>query len=85
MLPNGWTAESPAARDLLTVGELRSWHALAIMCAYCTHTGQVRAAWLQQRWPAGRRLIDLEGRMRCHRCGRRGGHGWVVLRLPRNS
>jgi hypothetical protein len=76
--------DMPAARERLTLRDLRQWHVLAIMCRHCAHSGQVSSAWLRQRWPAERRLRDLEARMRCGRCGQLGGHGWVVLRLPRN-
>jgi Zn ribbon nucleic-acid-binding protein len=77
--------DMPAARDRLTLEDLGPWHVLAVMCTHCSHTGQVAPASLRRHFRANQRIQDLEPRMRCTRCGRRGEHGWVVLRLPRNT
>lgn len=76
-------ANWPAPRDQIKLGDLCSWHLLAVMCGGCGHAVELIPNRLRLRCSDYDRIQDIEPRMRCSRCKRRGGHGWTILKLPR--
>lgn len=63
--------------------DLRVWHEVEATCLNCRHRAVIDHARLTQGQPNYARLVDLEMKLRCRRCGRRGGHTITVLR-PRD-
>ena len=73
----------PEPRDRLTLGDLRPWHLLAVMCGGCGRTQELLPNRLRLRRADRVRIADLALSLRCTRCRRLGGHAWTVLKLPR--
>jgi hypothetical protein len=62
----------------LRLGDLRNWHLLTAVCSACRHRRQVRLWRLKARHPDYVRLVDVERRLRCMRCGHRGDNTVLV-------
>ena len=64
--------------------DLRAWHLVEAACPYCRRRAAIDHARLTQGRPNSMRLAALEARLRCRRCGRRGGHTLSVSLRPRD-
>jgi DNA-directed RNA polymerase subunit RPC12/RpoP len=76
-------------RYAIRLGDLRHWHVVTVTCPACGHKGRLDAAVLGRSRP-GRppppghtRLMDLERRLRCRRCGNRDDNRILVTLAPR--
>jgi ribosomal protein L37E len=76
-------------RYAIRLGDLRHWHVVTVTCPACGHKGRLDAATLGRTRP-GRpslpdhtRLMDLERRLRCRRCGNRDDNRILVTLAPR--
>ena len=58
--------------------DLRNWHLLTAVCGACRHQAWLRLWQLTAGQPAHARLIDIEARLRCQRCGNRAGNRVLV-------
>ncbi len=69
----------------LTLGRLRDWHVMRAFCVRCPHVGYVHPLELRRSSYAEHvRLVDLEAKLRCTRCGNHEGNRWETCRLPRD-
>ena len=64
--------------------DLRVWHEVEAACRSCRHRAVIDHASLTYGRPNHARLVDLEMKLRCRRCGRRGGHTLTVSLRPRD-
>jgi ribosomal protein L37E len=71
-------------RYAVRLRDLRAWHLVRVRCAGCGHEGTVGRGMLLDRFPDWTRLIDLEPRFRCRRCGQR-GDGRFSVRVARRD
>ncbi|HEY3910154.1 MAG TPA: hypothetical protein VGM07_09705 [Stellaceae bacterium] len=62
--------------------DLRAWHVVEAACDSCRHRAVIDHASLTRGRRSSTRLADLEMRLRCQRCGRRGGHTLTVSLRP---
>lgn len=60
-------------RYAFRVEDLRVWHEVEAACPNCRHHAVIDHASLTRGRPNHMRLVDLEMKLRCRRCGRRGG------------
>ena len=65
-------------RYAVRLQDLRNWHILTAVCGMCRHRTQMRLWQLTAGQPAHARLIDIEARLRCQRCGNRAGNRVLV-------
>ena len=71
-------------RYAFRLDDLRAWHVVEAACDSCRHRATLDHASLTRGRPSSMRLTDLETRLRCQRCGRRGGHTLTVSLRPRS-
>jgi hypothetical protein len=64
--------------------DLRAWHVVEAACGGCPHRAVIQHARLSHGRPGSTRLADLEMKLCCRRCGRRGGHTLSVSLRPRD-
>jgi hypothetical protein len=65
--------------------DLRAWHVVLVRCGISRHQTVLAPAALAKRRPGYTRLVDLEGRLRCLKCGAR-GRAWLLVELrPREN
>lgn len=64
--------------------DLRTWHVVEAMCGGCRHRAVLDHTSLTHGRPNSMRLADLETKLRCRRCGRRGGHALTISLRPRD-
>ncbi len=64
--------------------DLRAWHLIEATCPVCRHRAIIDHKRLSYGRPNYTRLIDLEEKLRCRRCGHRGGHTLTVTLRPRD-
>jgi C4-type Zn-finger protein len=64
--------------------DLRRWHIVEAACPICRHRAVIDHAYLTNGRPNHTRLVDLETRLRCKRCGHRGGHALAVRMRKRD-
>jgi hypothetical protein len=64
--------------------DLRQWHIVEAVCLACRRRETIPQARLRRSAAAGDRLADLERRLRCRTCGRR-GHRLTIRMAPRNT
>jgi hypothetical protein len=64
--------------------DLRAWHVVRVSCGSCRHKAEIAPAVLTRSWPGYTRLVDLEGRLRCRKCGARGRASLEVELRPRD-
>jgi hypothetical protein len=64
--------------------DLRSWHVVEAVCIRCSHRAVIDHARLTQGRPSSVLLNDLENKLRCLRCGQRGGHTFTIGFRPRD-
>lgn len=76
--------ETLGPRYAVRLGELRQWHILRATCVRCRHVGIVEPTRLRCRWSEHTRLIELERKLRCTKCGNCIENGLQVARLLRN-
>ena len=62
--------------------DLRNWHVVTAVCVRCRHRSVIEHRALKRGRPGYTRLTDLEHRLRCQRCGARGGHDLTVAARP---
>jgi hypothetical protein len=48
---------------------LRVWHVIRVRCRTCRHMAEIAPATLSRGRPGFTRLVDLEGQLRCRKCG----------------
>lgn len=60
------------------MGELTYHHHLRVDCVRCGHSGIVLAAYLQRRIKAQERIVAIEERLKCTRCGEKGWAQWKI-------
>jgi hypothetical protein len=71
-------------RYAFRVEDLRAWHVVEAACGGCRHRAVIEHASVSRGRPGSTRLADLERKLRCRRCGRRGGHTLTVSLRPRD-
>jgi hypothetical protein len=71
-------------RYAFRLGDLRAWHVVETACCSCRHRAVIDHTSLTHGRPSSMRLADLETRLRCRRCGRRGGHTLTISLRPRD-
>ena len=71
-------------RYAVRLRDLQSWHVLKAVCPECRRATMLTPETLRGRWPAYTRLVDLEPKLRCRKCGNRDGNRFQVMKLPRN-
>jgi len=76
--------EKMPPRCAFRLDDLRTWHVVEAACAGCRHRAVIDHASLTRGRPGAMRLADLEMKLRCCRCGRRGGHSLAVSLRPRD-
>ena len=64
--------------------DLRAWHIVTAWCVGCGRTVVLAHETLWRGRPRHTRLVELERRLRCTRCGERGTHRLAVTLAPRN-
>ena len=64
--------------------DLRAWHVVEAACPHCRHRAAIDHAHLGRGHPPYTRLADLEMKLRCRLCGRRGGHALSLSLRPRD-
>jgi uncharacterized protein YbaR (Trm112 family) len=64
--------------------DLRRWHLVEAACPVCRHRAVIHHARLMNGRPNHTRLVDLEAKLWCQRCGHRGGHSLIVRMRPRD-
>lgn len=64
--------------------DLRAWHVVEAAWDSCRHRAVIEHASLTHGRTGSMRLADLETKLRCQRCGRRGGHTLTVSLRPRD-
>ena len=64
--------------------DLREWHVLIATCSRCRHAGSVPLARLRRGRSGAQRLVDLQARLCCRRCGNRVMNTLTVARRPRD-
>jgi hypothetical protein len=62
----------------------RSWHVVTAVCVRCRHRSVIEHRALKRGRPAYTGLVDLQRKLRCRRCGARGGHDLTVDARPRD-
>jgi rubredoxin len=77
---------SPARppRYAFRLEDLRAFHLVRADCRACGHKAIVPNAALTQGRPGYTRLVDLERRLRCRKCGTRGKTSLGVEFRPRD-
>lgn len=66
------------------VGDLCAWHKLQIKCFQCDSKAWLYPDKLKGRYPDYSKLIDLERKFRCTKCGNVHCNSWQVYQLPRD-
>lgn len=66
-----------------TFGNLAQWYKLGGKCGRCGHHGWVDRWALQQRYGKDKYIIQLQGALRCTKCGAKGSNTWVTGREKR--
>jgi hypothetical protein len=64
----------------IRLGDRRNWHRLTASCLVCGHRREMRMWQLRSRAPDTAKLMDVERRLRCMRCGNR-DQCFVVVEL----
>jgi len=64
--------------------DLRAWHVVEAACDSCRHRAVIDHRSLTEGQPSSMRLADFETRLRCRRCGHRGGHSLTISLRPRD-
>lgn len=72
-------------RFQIRLEDLRDWHAIEVTCFVCSHRGHLHSPWLRQHWSLNTRLVDLERKFVCGRCGNRTANTWQIVTLGRNA
>ncbi len=73
------------AHYVLTLGHLRDWHVLRVICGHCHRVGYIHPIELRRRHYADNMpLNELKPRFRCTKCGNKRGNSWETCRLPRD-
>lgn len=67
----------------VALSDLQGWHRIALGCFQCQHTATLYPGTLRRRFYPRTRIIDIERRFKCTRCGARGKADWSIVRLPR--
>lgn len=76
--------EDLGSRYEVRLSALREWHVIRIRCFNCERVGDVYPKTLRRQFPADTRLIDLQPKFRCRRCGNSELNLWKIYRLPRD-
>lgn len=63
----------------------RPWYVIEAACYRCNRTQVISVAALTRGRPPHTRLVDLESKLRCTRCDRRGDHVLTVIRGEKPS
>lgn len=66
------------------LGDLGRWHRLQAVCLSCRHSVLLEPEKLKRRFPSHTRVVELEAKLRCRKCGNRGGNSLKVGRLGRD-
>ncbi len=66
----------------LTFDRLEEWYDLGVRCSRCEREGWVDRHELAKRWP-GVVFISLVSRLRCRKCGNKGGGSFMIRKQPR--
>jgi hypothetical protein len=64
--------------------DLRAFHLVRVSCHACAHTATIAPAALQRGRPGYTKLMAVEGRLRCQKCGARGKATLEVVFRPRD-
>lgn len=76
--------EDLGARYEVRLSDLREWHVVRIKCNHCNRIGSLYPKSLKRRYPGHQRLLDLERKLRCNRCGNINGNTWKIYRISRD-
>jgi DNA-directed RNA polymerase subunit RPC12/RpoP len=59
-------------RYAVRLSDLRPYHILTAVCPVCSHKARKRLWQITAGLPSHTRLVDIDDRLRCMRCGPRG-------------
>lgn len=62
--------------------DLSSWALIGGRCARCEREGWIDRDWLEARYP-NVVIVDLAPKLRCRKCGSKGGNRWILGRPHR--
>ncbi len=77
-------AEGQPPRYAFRLEDLRQWHIIEAVCWQCNRTAVIRHDVLKRGRPLHARVVDLEAKLRCKECDRRGGHSLSIRSMPRD-
>jgi hypothetical protein len=69
-------------RYAIRLEDLRAWHRIEAACFRCNRKRTLKLPAIMRGRPPRTRLVDLERKLRCTRCGRRGDHVLTVIVVP---
>lgn len=70
-------------RYAIRLHQLRRWHILTAKCCSCSHTRHMRLWEIKGSLPESTFLTEVEERLRCQRCGNKGGNRLLVMIVDR--
>ncbi|MBX5160394.1 hypothetical protein HJB89_25250 [Rhizobium sp. NZLR8] len=62
--------------------DLSGWALIGGRCARCEREGWIDRDWLEAKYPSVV-ISDLAGKLRCRKCGHKGGNRWILGKPPR--
>jgi hypothetical protein len=68
----------------VTIGDLREWHTLHVICKQCDRRAELNPLRLTRRYRPYALLVDVQSNLRCAGCDNGAGNVIEVERLPRN-
>lgn len=57
--------------------DLSGWALIGGRCARCEREGWIDRDWLEA-WYPNVVIVDLAPKLRCRKCGSKGGNGWIL-------
>jgi DNA-directed RNA polymerase subunit RPC12/RpoP len=71
-------------RHAVRLSDLERWHVLTAVCRECRHRRQMRLWQLTAGRPHYTHLTEIEGRLRCQKCGNRESNRVLVTMAERD-
>ena len=64
----------------IRIGDLADEHAIRTKCFACSHTAIMSAGFFKKRFPSHTRIIHIEHKFHCTKCGNRTENYWQIMR-----
>lgn len=71
-------------RYAIRLDDLQPWHRIEAACYRCNRIRVLKLSVIKRGRPGHTRLMDIEHKLRCTACGRRGDHALTVSLAPRD-